>query len=303
LVSSKPHICVCLCTYKRPHLLPELLSALEKQDTHGRFGHSIVVVDNDAKESAREIVESFARQAGIPVQYHVEAVQSIALARNRSVACASGEFAAFVDDDEIPIGEWLYRMHSTLEEYRVDGVFGPVEPVFATKPPIWMVKAGLFDRPTYERTGSRISWRRSGMGNVLVRRSVLDALSGPFDPAFGSGGEDVDFFRRAMDAGKVFVWCGEATVHETVPAERTRLWFQVRRALLRGEASARGRAGTGLGIMKSMAATGVYTVALPFLLLGGRHVLVKYAIKDLDHIGRLLGACGVSVVRDKYVTE
>jgi GT2 family glycosyltransferase len=139
------------------------------------------------------------------------------------------------------------------------------------------------------------------MGNVLVRRQVLDELQGPFDPAFGSGGEDVDFFRRAIAAGNRFVWCGEATVYETVPVERTRLSFQVRRALLRGKTSLSNPVGRRLGIVKSLVACCVYTAALPLFLLMGRHLFAKYLVKDFDHIGKLLAVCGIDPIRQKYV--
>src|SRR2546422_5016366 len=82
--SHKPprhHICVCVCTYKRPELLRRLLSKLEKQVTQDLFDYSIVIVDNDKSESAREIAESFARQSNISISYYVEPEQNIALDR------------------------------------------------------------------------------------------------------------------------------------------------------------------------------------------------------------------------------
>src|SRR5215469_9249606 len=42
------HICVCICTYKRPGPLQRLLKGLEGQETQGLFSFSVVVADNDA---------------------------------------------------------------------------------------------------------------------------------------------------------------------------------------------------------------------------------------------------------------
>jgi len=42
---------------------------------------------------------------------------------------------------------------------------------------------------------------------------------------------------------------------------------------------------------------------LPVFLLIGRHMLVKYLIKDFDHIGKLLTACGINVAKEKYVLD
>ena len=63
------HITVCICTYKRPVLLKKLLSKLEQQETAGLFEYSVVVVDNDVAESARQTVESFAEQSKLCLLY------------------------------------------------------------------------------------------------------------------------------------------------------------------------------------------------------------------------------------------
>ncbi len=69
-------ICVCICTYKRSKLLKILLSKLEEQETEGLFDYSVVVVDNDCSESARQTVEAFARQSKIHFSYDVEPEQN-----------------------------------------------------------------------------------------------------------------------------------------------------------------------------------------------------------------------------------
>src|SRR6267378_3005168 len=127
---KKNHISVCICTYRRPELLRRLLCKLEEQEVEGLFEYSVVIADNDKSESARETVKSFARQSRIRVEYHVEPEQNIALARNMAVRHASGDFVAFIDDDESPIDEWLLRMHGALLRYGADGVLGPVKPLF-----------------------------------------------------------------------------------------------------------------------------------------------------------------------------
>ena len=296
------HICVCVCTYKRPELLEQLLAKLERQRTGDSFSYSVVVVDNDIHESARRTVESFAMNSVIPARYFVEKEQNIALARNRAVANAQGEFIAFIDDDESPIDDWLQLMRDAIIKYGVDGVLGPVKSVFEVAPPEWLERAGLFDRPC-DKTGAGIDWRKTGTGNVLVRQQALRDIEGPFNPQLGSGGEDVDFFRRATDAGRVFIWCEEATAYEVVPVERTRLSFQVKRALMRGRASFTSPAGNVGGIAKSFAAFAVYTTLLPLFLVMGRHMFIRYLISDLDHLGKLLALCRINPIGKKYVVK
>jgi succinoglycan biosynthesis protein ExoM len=212
---------------------------------------------------------------------------------------------AFIDDDEVPINNWLLHMYAALGNFKADGILGPVEPRFAVTPPEWVLKSGAFERPNSQEyaSGLVLHWSQTGTGNVLLRRSVLQEVEGPFRKQFGSGGEDTDFFRRAMALGKTFVWCDEGTVYETVPVDRTRVSFQLKRALLRGKVSLAGPAGSAFGILKSMVACAVYIVLLPVFLLFGRHVFLKYLIKCCDHIGKLLAVCGINVVREKYVLK
>ena len=52
MVNDKPHISVCVCTYKRLDYLKRLLRELDGQDTNDLFTYSLVVVDNDPLASA-----------------------------------------------------------------------------------------------------------------------------------------------------------------------------------------------------------------------------------------------------------
>ena len=167
------------------------------------------------------------------------------------------------------------------------------------------MKSGIFERPNGPGygTGFVLDWRRTGTGNVLMQRRVFDGLEGPFRPTFGSGGEDLDFFRRRNGKGSVFVWCEEAIAYESVPVERTRVSFQLKRALLRGKVALSHPSSRGFGILKSLAAFGIYSFLLPLSLLRGRHVFLEYLIKDCDHLGKLLAFCGISAIRQKYVIK
>lgn len=296
------HVSVCVCTFQRPALLAELIRSVLLQQTDGQITFSVVVVDNDRAESGRETVESFQRTHPGGINYVVEPEQNIALARNKSVQHARGDLVAFVDDDEVPNADWLLQSYRALIKYGVAGVLGPVRPRFAEPPPKWVVKARIFERTEYE-TGYKVDWRQTGTGNVLIWRRFLDQVEGPFHGKFGSGGEDLDFFRRSMELGNVYVWCNEAVIYEIVPAVRTRAKFQLRRALLRGRASLGHPSSRGAGIFKSIMACALYTLLLPVFLLMGYHVFMKYLIKNFDHAGKLLALCKVHLVREKYVTK
>jgi glycosyltransferase involved in cell wall biosynthesis len=294
-------ICVCICTFKRQDFLKRLLNELRDQDTNGRFTYSIVVADNDLFQSAHSVTTEFASASTIPVTYCVEHRQNIALARNKAVESATGDFIAFIDDDEFPTKRWLLTLFDTLHQYRAAGVLGPVKPHFDQTPPEWLVKGKFYDRATYP-TGLVIDWRKGRTGNVLLDRKLFSAESQPFRPDFLSG-EDQDFFRRMIEKGHVFIWCNEAVVYEVVPPMRWKRTFMLRRALLRGAVSLLEPTFGARDIVKSVIAIPAYMVALPFAFVLGHHRFMVGLVKLFDHLGRVLAVMGIRPIKEPYVTE
>ena len=296
-----PHISVCVCTYQRPALLNRLLDELSKQETGGQFTFSIVVVDNDYSGSARKVVEEFQARSLISTGYFLEPRQSIALARNRAVEQASGDFVSFIDDDEFPIKRWLVTLYEACRTFKADGVLGPVKPHFDEAPPSWVIKGKFYDRPTYP-TGLVIDWRKGRTGNVLLSRHVLLEYEQPFRPEFRNG-EDQEFFHRAIGKGHVFVWCDEAVAYEVVPPLRWNRKFLLKRALLRGAMEPQ-TPGFGVqDVAKSFIAVAVYGIGLPFAFLAGQDKFMRFLVRLCDHMGKLLAVVGINPIQEQYVTE
>jgi cellulose synthase/poly-beta-1,6-N-acetylglucosamine synthase-like glycosyltransferase len=279
-------------------MLARLLDALHDQRTDGQFCYSIVVVDNDARQTAREVVTSFARSSGILVAYGVQPEKNIALARNTALQMAAGEYVACIDDDEFPRSDWLLELLRACQHYGSDGVLGPVKPYFETPPPSWLLRGRFHERPEYP-TGSLMDWRDSRTGNLLLRGSVVLGTAQVFDTKFGTGGEDKDFFFRMSKQGKRFVWCNEAAVYEEVPKERWTRAYLLRRALLRGRNTLKLHAGNSRLILKSLVAVPAYAAALPIALFMGQHTFVNLLVRLCDHLGRLLALIGLNPVRER----
>ncbi len=292
------HICVCICTFKRAELLRRLLVGLNKQRTDGLFTYSVVVADNDPAQSARPVLAWFSSAALVRVTYCFESEQNIALARNKALKHAEGDFIAFIDDDEHPADDWLVNLFKTRELYGVDGVLGPVKPYFEQDPPKWAMKGRFFERPTFN-TGYSVNWEQARTGNVLFARDILNAVDIPFRSEFNTAGEDVDFFRRMMENGRKFVWCNEAIVYEVVPASRCTRRYLLRRALLRGSNFTKHPRHRFRNGAKSLIAVPCYALALPLLVLFGQHVFLRYLIKLLDHASRLLAFVGLKLVTER----
>lgn len=293
------HISVCICTYNRPALLRRLLDKLSCQETGDLFTYSVVVADNDQFRSAESVIDEARASTGLEIKYCVEPRQNIALARNKVVENAEGDFLAFIDDDEFPVCDWLLRLFRTREEFDVDGVLGPVKRYFDQTPPSWLEKSNFYVRRV-NPTGMRVEWPEARTGNVLLKRELVLGNESPFRPEFRAG-EDQDFFRRKIQEGRTFIWSSDADVFEVVPPARWSRAYLLRKALLRG-ATAGLRRDIG-SIVKSLVAVPLYTLVLPLAFLVGQDRFMTLLVKLCDHLGKLLIIAGINPIREEYVSE
>jgi succinoglycan biosynthesis protein ExoM len=230
-------VSICICTFRRPQALLRLLRSLQRLDPASP-GHEVIVVDNDAEKTAEATIEQ-ARAEGMELQYLVEPVRGIARARNRSIEPATGEFVAFIDDDEEADPKWLLRLWAEVKRHQDDGGIGPVLPKFDHGTPPWLIRGRFFERPRHP-TGTILAAGQTRTGNALVRRALLAASPGPFDEAYGlTGGEDTELFLRLIAADGRFIAVDSAIVYEHLPRHRTTVRWLLRRRFLAGMAAAR----------------------------------------------------------------
>ena len=294
------HITVCICTYKRPELLRRLLPRIEQQQTNGLFDISVVIVDNVKLKTAYKTISKYAIKSRIKINYFVEPEQNIAMARNKTIEHSTGDYIGFIDDDEFPDDRWLLNLYQAIQHYKADGILGPVLPYFETPPPSWVLKGKFFERPVLE-TGQVLDWHNTRTGNALVKKELFIKGGKWFDPSYGSGGEDRDFFRRMIEKCHKFIWCNEAPVFEIVPPHRWNKKILIKRALLRGKMALNSTHSNTRSVIYSIAAIGIYTCFLPISLIFGQHIFMNYLIKTCDHIGKVAAFLGLKLIDEKYV--
>ena len=296
------HISVCICTFQRPEMLSQALDGVTSQQvTDPAFSFEVVVVDNDSQRSAEDTVRLFQLNNELNIIYDCEPEQNIALARNRAIRNVTGNFFAFIDDDEYPVKEWLARLYHTMKEYKSDGALGPVIPSFPPGAPKWL-KNGRFCERKRLPTGSLISTRDMRTGNILFHRNIFENGDMWFDPDRGrTGGEDGDLLGRQLNCGRQFVWCDEAIVFETVPEERWHTAFHLRKSFrigtLAGERYRRTR------LIRPVPKTCVlllgYSFLLPFSFLMRKHIWMKVLTKLSYNVGCLLSFLALTSVRQR----
>jgi succinoglycan biosynthesis protein ExoM len=297
---DKEHISVCICTYKRQHLLKSLLSRLREQETRDLFTFSVIVVDNDAGKSAFNIVETALRCERMKIIYAVENKKNIACARNTALRNADGGIIVFIDDDEFPVQGWLLKLFLTLKSYSACGCAGPVYPDLPANAPKWLLKGSFFLNAD-KKTGNQLDWKEIFTGNVMFRREIIDEGI-IFNEELGkSGGEDSAFFKAIISKGKLFVYCREAELYEHIGPERLKvLWF-LKRAFRNGGVYGKVVAGDKTIIQKTLFSirslfVGIFFLIVSFfVLIFGKHLFVKFLMRSLSNLGKTFGLFNILI--------
>lgn len=225
-------VAVCVATYKRPEGLKRLMVGLNQLTfiEIERPNIEVIIVDNDANNSAQAFCEQLQPYFKWQLKYCNEPQQGISYARNKAIASVSRhtDFLVFIDDDEVPESSWLEKLLSVQQAYDADVVAGPVLPYFPDRDvPSWAIKGRFFEPQRYP-TGHLL--KVAFTGNVLIRFQILKTMNKMFDERFAlTGGEDTHFFMRLYRAGYKMVWADEAIAYEWVPKSRTNVQWILKR--------------------------------------------------------------------------
>jgi succinoglycan biosynthesis protein ExoM len=288
-------VSICMATFRRNERLRAVLEDIARLD---HLPDQVVVVDNDPAGGARVVVEQF-RASGMPfkVDYDVQPEPNIAITRNRTVQLASGDWIAFIDDDERAPREWLRELLGAAATFQADGVLAPVEPQVPADAPAWIRKGRFYDFP-HQREGAEVPLNCMRFGNVLLRANRLKAEAGPFDPRYGlMAGEDTDLLMRLARKGAKIVWTERAPVFEPVEVKRLSLRYLLMRALSGGQGFARytltgsfreiGWAGRSLFLSRALLQFTVAAAMAPLSLPFGRQHAAGWLMKASSNFGKL----------------
>lgn len=232
---SAPRISLVIPTQRRPAGLITAARSTFVQAGVDPAELELVVVDNDQTPSARASVEALAAEAPFPVIYVHEPEPGVANARNAALERASGEFIAFLDDDEEAPPGWLAALLAAQARFSADVVFGPVR---GRAPP-----EVARHRPYLERFFSRVGPKSAGLlddyygcGDSLIRRAAMPNPQRPFAVERNHiGGEDDLLFGQMRAAGAVFAWEPAAWVWEDPVPSRLTLRYTIARAFAYGQ--------------------------------------------------------------------
>ena len=230
-------VSIVIPTLTRPEPLRRALESALAQGGVDAQALEVVVVDNSAAGDARALVERYAATPGARVRYVAAPRPGVANARNAGVAAASGNWIAFLDDDQEASPRWLANHLAAAIAAGADASFGPVEARAeggAEMGPF----TPYFERRIDRADGADITELSAYLGtnNSMFRRARCLEGDAPFDVTLNeSGGEDSLLIKRLRLSGRTFAWAAQASVIEWTPPRRLTWTYVRKRKFLSGQ--------------------------------------------------------------------
>jgi glycosyltransferase involved in cell wall biosynthesis len=190
-------VSVVVPTHNRPAMLREALASIRALDAeYEEIEFEVIVGDNGRTEVTRQICAEFA------AIYAPATGRGASYARNAAMKLASGEFVAFLDDDDVWTGGHIRPQIAELDANpAVDAVFGQAtytdHELRPTGEPWPEQHPGLGDDLARRMLGGLFPQ----IGTVVARRSVIETV-GYFDIRL-IGGQDLDWLLRLAVRNKL----------------------------------------------------------------------------------------------------
>ncbi|MBP1852957.1 glycosyltransferase [Rhizobium halophytocola] len=304
-VLGTTRIDIGICTFQRPALRDTLMS-LFALTVPPDVAVRLIVADNDAQPSARDLVEELHHQSPFPISYVHCPKANISIARNACLTEATGDFLAFIDDDEMASPGWLVELYGVALQTDADAVLGPVQAVYGEASPPWMRKGDFHSTlPVWVNGVIRTGYTC----NVLLDMRSRRIIGRRFDLALGqSGGEDTQFFSALTEAGGEIAFAPRALIEEPVPARRSSFDWLAKRRFRSGQTHGRilalKHSGAARLSQSALAVTklgvcALMTVATAFSPI----VRNRYALRAALHAGAVTGLLGFREIRQYGVAE
>lgn len=225
---------VALCTHNHADRLARTLEDLRSLRQPKR-SWEFLVIDNGSRDDTPAILARIVWPNGWQARVVREEKLGLSNARNRAITEARGEYIMFMDDDETADTDWLCAFERLIADKNPDAFGGRISVLFEDTRPDWLTDELLGFLGELNRSEETVRlldpFTSFYGGNFGFRKSVCAAI-GDFDAMLGrkgtdnTGGEEVDFYRRLLNADFKVWWTPEAIIHHRIQAAKlTRSYF------------------------------------------------------------------------------
>lgn len=132
-------ISIIICCHNSGSRLPQTLAHLAAQQVQPEIEWEVIVVDNASTDKTAQVaLESWSKEAPVPLRVIHEPKLGLSNARHRGLIEAKYEIISFVDDDNWVCPEWVQLISEIMSQHpEVGACGGSSEAVCGITPPCW----------------------------------------------------------------------------------------------------------------------------------------------------------------------
>jgi glycosyltransferase involved in cell wall biosynthesis len=217
------NISLIVTTYNRPDALE---AVVEGCFTQSDKDFEIIIADDGSTDETRACVAGLKARSPVPMQHvwQPDDGYRLAMARNRAIAAAGGQYVVILDGDCVPQANFIAQHRKLARRgFMVTGSRILLEKEFTQRvltEKLRLQSLSLADKlrlraagdvnkllqllvtlPDIGREKRHFSWRRIKGCNMAIWRSDLEMVNGFDESFFGWGYEDSDIVVRLFNAG------------------------------------------------------------------------------------------------------
>jgi glycosyltransferase involved in cell wall biosynthesis len=201
---------VAICTYNGGGRIADVLEKLSCQVEIEKLSWEIIIVDNNSQDNTAQLIQQYQANWSrpYPLKYFFEPQQGLAFARRRAIQEAKSSLIGFLDDDNLPLPNWVAAAYHFGQFHVQAGAYGgQIQGDFEVEPPAGFERIARFVPivqgtklicyNTYQYAHKKVF--PPGAGIVIRRQAWLESV--PKRPRLPQIGEDIEALSYLRQAG------------------------------------------------------------------------------------------------------
>ena len=172
----KPRVSIIIPVYNKRNYISACLNALLSQ----KYEHyEIILIDDGSTDGSGELLDELAMEYNrIMIRVYHQKNQGVAVARNKGLELAEGEWVWFVDADDIPNNSWLNEIEKYLKDGKYDIIFSNYTKVFSDKNEVVVINiVGEISESELPQIFMNLQYKNGFFGYLwckLLKRSFIE---------------------------------------------------------------------------------------------------------------------------------
>ncbi|MCX8022731.1 MAG: glycosyltransferase [Syntrophorhabdaceae bacterium] len=189
-----PKISVNIPCYNSSKFIRDTIESVLTQ-TYGDF--EIIIIDDGSTDNTGDIIQGYNDRR---IRYYFQENKGLSKARNRGLSLSGGEFIAFIDHDDLWIGNKLEKQIALFESKKdINFIYTNYYKKIEEKKRMFL--GYRYKQPEGNVFGNFLGYYPVVMSTSMVRRSAIDNLNEYFDENLNLT-EEYDLFMRLLYTSK-----------------------------------------------------------------------------------------------------